>query len=455
LRKLLAEGSTLLLAFILALIVWIVAVNEEDPIRVDTYSESLGVQVVNMPENIEIVNDITERVQVVIRAPLSTWESLTRDKFQTLLDLQGLSTGTHNVPVDVECIDDDVEIIEWKPKSLAVKLEAHVTREFEVQVNLLGDVGEGFEEGKTVVMPPSVSVSGAESWVSQVSRAEVDVFLRNNKEDVEQSRPVLLRNEAGELVGFVDFTPPQVTVRVPISQKRGYKEVVVILGDLLGRPATGYHVRGFAIEPTTVLIFGAPSVIDEIPNLVTASVDISGVTDDVVKNVALDLPEGVSVIGREAFVEVTVNIDPTQSCLTLQQRVEFQGLGEGLGRTAVPEFVDVILCGPLPRLETVRRRIQDLHVVLDLTELGVGTYSLAPVVLPLDEITVESILPSVVEVEVFELPTPTPTSTFTPTPTFTATPTFTPTPTPTTTLTRTPTSTRTRTPTPRATSSGG
>lgn len=460
-RRILSEGSTLLLAFILAIIVWVMAVNEEDPFQTDVYPQLLPVQVENKAQALEMINQITERVEVSIRAPRSSWDSLTADKFQAVLNLENLDSGRHNVSIEVTCIDDAVEIVDWKPKSLTVHLEPRITREFEVQINILGNVAQGFEEGVPVVTPRRVTVSGAQMWVSQISRAEVDIYLRDSKEDVEQTRSISLRDENGRLVGFADVVPSQVTVRVPITQKRGYNEVAVILGNLLGQPAAGYNIRSVSIDPPTVLIFGTPSVIQEIPNLVTEPVDISGANDDIVRKVVLALPEGVSVIGREAFVEVAIDIDPTVSCFTLQQRPEFQGLGEGLGATADPELADVILCGPLPRLEAIRRRIQDLHVVLDVTGLEVGLHSLPPSVLPLDEITVEQILPGVVEVEIYMLPTPTPTSTFTPTttPTSTPTPTITPTrtvtPTPTRTLTRTPMPTRTPTRTPQATSGGG
>jgi len=463
LRRLLSEGSTLFLAVVLAMTIWIVAVNEEDPFLTGVYPETLGIQVINPPEGTIIVNDMdiaAERVEVSIRAPRSSWESLTVDKFQAVLDLRALGVGTHNVPIEVTCIDEAVEVLGWKSNSLAVKLDASLTRTLEVEVNLLGSVAEGFEEGEAVVTPRLVTVTGAARWVSAVSRARVDVFLRDNKENVEREVAVSLRDEDDKVAGFVNVTPSKVNVRVPISQKRGYKEVVVIPGDLLGRPAAGYHKSGVSVDPATVLVLGPPRVIDGISYLETEAADINGADRDVVKKVALKLPEGVSVVGREAFVEVTVSVQSTQSCITVQQKsLEFQGLGEGLGATAAPDLVDVILCGPVPRLETVSRRIQEIHAVLDLTGLAVGTHSLTPAVLPLDEITVENVLPGVVEVQVVVLPTPTPTPTFTPTPTATPTPTVTPTPTatpmPSVTPTRRPTARPTLTATPRPTGTGG
>jgi YbbR domain-containing protein len=458
LRKLLAEGSRLLLALILALIAWVVAVNEEDPVQTDVYPSPVPVQIVNKPENSVIVNQITEQIELTLRAPRSSWESLTPSKFQAVLNLQGLSDDTHNVPVSVASIDQAVEVIDWKPRSLAVRLEPLVSKEVEVQVILHGNVAEGFEEGQPVVTPPAVTVSGAEIWVQEVNRAEVDIFLRNNKEDAVDTRLVQLKDDSGNTVGFVDIEPEQVTIRVPISLKRGNKEVAVRPGELLGLPAAGYYMSSISIDPKAIVIFGPPSVIEQVSSLETEPINMSGANGSIVTQAALQLPEGVSVIGREPFAEVTINIDPIQTCSSLEQKaIEFQGLGEGLGVNADPGVVDLILCGPLPRLDRLQRRIQDLHVVVDLTELEPGTHSVTPAVLPLDEITVKSILPEVVEVTIFRLPTPTPTptNTPTPTPTVTHTPTPTPTPTATPTPTSTPRPTATRTPTPRPTGSGG
>jgi YbbR domain-containing protein len=465
LRRLLAEGSTLLVAIILAVMVWVVAVNEEDPAHIDWYPESLPVQVINQPQGLAIfnVNDIAaERVQVRVRAPRSSWDSLNREKFQAEVNLQGLDVGAHNVPVKVHCVDEVVEIVEQRPATILVKLEPFITRTLEVQVNILGNVAEGFEADRAIVTPRSVVVSGATGFVSQVDRAEVQIILRNNKEDVDQQLSVRLYDEEGRVMGFVTVEPAQVTVRVPIRQKAGFKDdVTVRLGNLTGEPAAGYYWSGVSIDPPRVSIFGPPHVIEDVSYLTTAPIDISQANADIVTQVALELPEGVSVIGREASVGVTLNIDSVQTCILLEQKsVEFQGLGEGLVATASPNLVDVLLCGPVPRLDAVSRRIQDVHVVLDLTELGVGTHSLTPVVLPLDEITVQSILPDVIEVGIAVLPTPTPTPTFTPTstPTATSTPTVSPTPTTTSTPivlpTRTSTPTRTPTPTVRATVPG-
>jgi hypothetical protein len=82
--------------------------------------------------------------------------------------------------------------------------------------------------------------------------------------------------------------------------------------------------------------------------------------------------------------------------------------------------VDVILSGPLHLLQQFNSN--QVHVTVDLTDRGVGTFQLIPTVtVGLEEIRVESILPGTVEVSVAAA-TPTPSPSPTPRPTATRRP---------------------------------
>jgi YbbR domain-containing protein len=75
----------------------------------------------------------------------------------------------------------------------------------------------------------------------------------------------------------------------------------------------------------------------------------------------------------------------------------------------------VIVSGPVPVLDSLEP--SDIRVVVDLTDLELGTYQLEPRVdlLP-DRLQADAILPTTIEVTVIIAPTPTPTSDFTPLP---------------------------------------
>jgi YbbR domain-containing protein len=82
-----------------------------------------------------------------------------------------------------------------------------------------------------------------------------------------------------------------------------------------------------------------------------------------------------------------------------------------------PPTVDIIVSGPLPVLDTLTPA--SFRVVVELTNLGEGSYQIAPKLdLVPNDVQVESILPETVEVIVVVAPTPTPgtTTNLTPTP---------------------------------------
>jgi YbbR domain-containing protein len=94
--------------------------------------------------------------------------------------------------------------------------------------------------------------------------------------------------------------------------------------------------------------------------------------------------------------------------LTLSdQEVEVSGLAEGMEAHISPVAVDVILSGPIPILDTLRP--QDVHVVVDVTNLEAGIHQLIPAVEILaSNVDVESVNPGAVEVVVMRKGGPTP-----------------------------------------------
>jgi hypothetical protein len=108
--------------------------------------------------------------------------------------------------------------------------------------------------------------------------------------------------------------------------------------------------------------------------------------------------------------------------------------------------VVVLVSGPLPVLDQLKK--EDVRVILDVTGLEPGTYSLTPQVSLLPEkLRAESVLPAQIEVVITVGVTPSVTP-GTPTPTPTATPSAAPTRRPTSTPSATPTEIFTSTPTP-------
>lgn len=422
LRRILNDFGSVVLAITLAVTVWVVATNEENPSIKDTFPEPIPVQVLNKPEGTVIFPEIVKTVRLTVRAPQTSWDRLTAEKFEAYVDLGGLPVGRHDVEIQVTCTDPAVRVLEVQPPEVSIRLEEYKEKKLGVSARVMDNPPLGYIDRPPTVSPSMAKVSGPASLVDQVSQLVAEIYLWGAKETVERQVDLSARNEKGEPVGWVEIDPPVVTVRVPIDQRRGYKEVTV-RPIVEGGVAPGYRISSVSVEPSNVIIFGSPLIIEGIPGyLETTPIDVSDAKADVVERVTLTLPEGVTALGEQSVL-VKVSVTAIESSLTIQRGFVIRGLQPGLSARPSPEAVDVILSGPVSKLDALEP--QDVQVILDLSNLQWGTYKITPEVVVPEGLKVESILPDTIEVEITVGPQP-PTPTNTPEPTETPEPTKTP-----------------------------
>jgi YbbR domain-containing protein len=408
LHRLLNNVGSIILALVLAIVVWVVAANEENPIVEDVFPEAVPIEIVNQPEGTIIFGDVVDTVQLTLRASQASWDELSVNKFQARVDLAGLGTGVHDLEVQVTCSDDTVRIVKKKPEKITVRLEELKEKEVEVKVNILDNPPLGYIARPASAIPSKVKITGPAPMVDQVVTAVVDFFLRNAKDTVERRADLSLRDAQDNVVGWVTPEPDQVTVEVPIEQRWGYKEVAVRT-NWEGQVAPGYRIDNVSVDPSIVTVTGSPGTLREIPGyLETAPVDVSNASADVVARMPLVLPEGVSLpLAGSQGVTVTVNVTAIESELTLQSELIIQGLSPGLKATPSPRVVAVTLSGPLPKLDILKP--ENVQVTLDLFDLPPGTHKVVPTAIAPEGIKVESILPDTIEVAISIVPTPIPT----------------------------------------------
>jgi YbbR domain-containing protein len=415
--------TLMLLALVLAVVVWIVAVQEENPIETGEFQQTIPIEIRNQPEGTTFRPEtFEESVLLTIRAPQSSWQDLRADKFTAWIDLEGHSAGRYEVDVRAECIDNNVRIVELRPAKVPVHLRKEISRAVPVDVRVYGTAALGFEilVDQREIEPEVVTVTGPESIVEEVTKATIDLDLRDRRETFIGTRRVVARQADATLVTDVSIEPTTVQITIPVVQEIGSNEVAV-RAVTTGTVASGYWVRDIAIEPPVVTLIGDPEVVAEKGFVETLPLDISGATGDVVENLPLDLPEQVSPLGVQG-VKVTVYVEAQQGTLTILRQPVIRGLGTNLVASVSPKEVAVTVTGPRPRLRAITD--EDVYVYVDLIDKGIGQHSIDLTYLVPEGLDVIALLPETVEVEVtYSPPTPTPTFTPTPTPTFTPTPT--------------------------------
>jgi YbbR domain-containing protein len=406
--------QTFLWAFALAVAVWISASLQADPDETRLLPNPVPVQIVGQAPNLVLNTNIPREVEVTLRAPRSVWAVIEADSdnVRAILDLSDMDAGEHTAQLQIQIDPRPVQIIAVSPRSVTFELEPLISRTFTVDPSITGVPAIGYQAGDAIYEPMEVVVSGAQSQVNKVERARVSINLNGIREDFDQTVPVEVIDEDGQRVTGVSVSPESIRVTMPVSQQGGYRDVAVKVS-IIGRVASGYRLTDLSVFPQVVTVFSTdPQLVANLPGVVeTQPLDLQNAQEDITIRLTINLPEGVIIVGDQTVL-VRAGVSPIESSVTLaSEPVDIEGLESGLTAQVSPMTVDIILSGPLSLLDTLTR--QSVRAFVDLTNLGPGTYQIAPKVeVAIANIVVESILPNTIEVVI----TPIGATTSTPTP---------------------------------------
>jgi len=400
LRWLSNNYRTFLWALALAVAVWISAVTGADPDETRSITTPIPVETIGQDPGLVITGDVPTEVRITLRAPRSVWNMINADPrtIKAVLDLSGLSAGSHNVDLQIQVNARPVQIVSTSPQTALFELEPLATQNLSVDLSLSGQAAIGYQVGEAMLDPLEVVIAGAESQVQKVTRVRVSVSLDGIRENVDETLDVEVLDESGQPVDGIAVSPESVHVTLPVSQQGGYRDVAVKV-ITAGRVASGYRLTDISVFPPVVTVFAAdPELVNLLPGVLeTQPLDLQNAQDDINTRLALNLPAGISIVGEQTVL-IEAGVSPIESSVTLAgEKVEITGLPNGFSAQVSPATVDVILSGPLPLLDTITR--QDVRVTVVLSGLELGTHQIAPTVeILISDVVVKSILPNTIEV---------------------------------------------------------
>lgn len=391
---------TFLLALVLAILVWMLAVTAGDPNEERIYSGAIPIEVVGMDENLILVSMNPMTTTVELSAPHSIWNELNRNSslISAQIDLEGLGVGDHYLTTEVNIDISPVRIGTIFQRTVKLTLDSYLEKPLPIKLESIGTPATGFELETSSLSDTEVLIKGPSTQVQQVDHVSAMLDIDGISQTFIRTLPIRAFDVDGRMVDNIVLEPAEITVTQPVTQMGGFRNLVVKVV-VSGQLAEGYRMSNVSSYPAVVTVFSMnPKLVEDLPGYVeTEPLDITGTKDDLDVFLSLSLPLGVSVVG-ENLVQVQVGIAAIESSLTLNNmKVELIGVGDNLEATVSPEVVDVILSGPLPDLESLRGT--DVNVFIDMTDVEEGVYQRVPQVEVLIEgLRVESVLPESVEV---------------------------------------------------------
>jgi YbbR domain-containing protein len=249
--------------------------------------------------------------------------------------------------------------------------------------------------------PPSnidVRVRGGSGVLSRLSPVDVVAVLDLHTAQAGQRlfplTPDQIRAPFG--VEVVQITPATVAL---VFEKAAVKQVPVVIPGVEGKPAAGFVVGRWTVDPPTVEIIGPESAVKRATTALTEPISVAGARDHVKATVTVGMLDSSLRLktSRSAVVDVQISPAPFERVVR-DAPVRLLNLASNLAAQSNPSAVALTVSGTRDGVN--RAGVDGVSASVDLLGLGVGQYTLAVHADAAGDAGVTRVEPSVVRVRV-------------------------------------------------------
>ena len=294
-----------LLAVLVALIVWVFVMNEQNPPQEGTFQVALESR--NLAGNM-IVQEAPLTVRIKVRGTRNAIAGASAKDFRATVDLKELSIGQYNLPVAVSA-PSGYELIEISPDKVKVKLDAVRSKQFNVEARLSGPLVGEMVLGQVDIKPSSVKITGPKSLLDTVDRVVAPVEIRGRTPAFSVDSRLVLLDVEGNEVKNLKVEPSQISITGNLEGGTVSRQVEVKTV-LAGNLTVGTVLRKVFVEPGKIEIKGPKEIVDRIDAVSTEPILLTGVTKDVTREVLLQIQPGATVERKTVMVRITVGQGP-------------------------------------------------------------------------------------------------------------------------------------------------
>ena len=337
-RKLTDNLSLKIMSVAIAIVVWLIVVNIDNPVGTNYYTIT-DVELINK-EYVESSDTIgkmcmpeenQDSVKVAITASKKVRDRIRLSDITAVADLQqavSLDTDPVMVPITVTCsaagvLPSDIKVT---PQNLTVNLDEKETQEFVVNVSK-GDTkpGKDYEVGSLTASPEKIRITGPKTLVNKIDKVNATIALDGNTEDYTQEVNLTIYDKNQETLSESEMNSLRIenNAKVVVTAKLWkIRTGVKIAAGYIGTPASGYQVGSVKTVPDTISVAGNTEGLESLSendNMITIPadrIDISGESKDVERKISLKnlLPDNVKLTSDSSEdVWVTVSILPVGS----------------------------------------------------------------------------------------------------------------------------------------------
>jgi YbbR domain-containing protein len=315
-EKIFKNFSLKILSAMCAIILWAVIVNIYDPTTGVT-KIGVNVQLINTESltdkgyTYEVLDG--SKISVYISGPKSVITDIKDSDIIATADLSKITAFADYVDIDVKIVQNGQELtsVEVTPKTTAVKLniENRVTQNYDIGIQLNGNLADGYSVVSQSVSPSSVKITGPSSVMSRISKVVAVYDVTGINADVADSAMLTLYDSDEKIIdeSTLDMSRSSADINIGVAMSKKVPLKYVLSGSV----ADGYSILKVDYTPQEVVISGEAKTLENIKEITIPAerLNIDGSSTDRYFKIKLSdiVPEGVTVVSDDV-ASVTVKI---------------------------------------------------------------------------------------------------------------------------------------------------
>lgn len=286
-----------IICFLLAIVLWFVIINEQNPLSEGSYTVPITVENLNSQY---ITSNVPKTVYVRLSGPRNTIINVGPSDIKADIDLSDVQEGTVDVPIHVE-IPSGTELKKQSMTSTKITVDVYTVKEFKLTPHIVGNLDEKDFISELKIVPEKVVVSGARRLIQEVSQAVIEVPVNQRNSDFALMAPIRLYDSEGSPVEGLEMTPWQSNVKVTIGHDAMSKSVplnVNITGQTENKTVT--------IQPTSIQIRGSADTLRSISSIDLPDINVENMKEEKSWKVIIPPVDGINMYPDE--IEAVLHI---------------------------------------------------------------------------------------------------------------------------------------------------
>lgn len=358
------NSSVRILSITLALILWFLGVNQQNPIV--ERSIAVPVEYGEVDPGLALISVSPRSIVVTVEGRQGYLEGLSDADFTALVDLEQIPAGVSHRPIAVSLPQSAginwgfgaLRIVDYEPSVVEITVDQIETRQVDVDIRVVGNPHPDYVADTMQLERATVAVTAPASELQTVDRLSGTIDIEGAESTVTVSVPLRAVDFGGRDVRGAQLASPEIEVTVPI-RARPPAATVAVNPQIGGTPESGFRVAKVTVDPQLVTLRAPSDQIGEIDSISTRVLNVDGRSSSFTETVSLVTP-GAVVWQSHQEVQVTVVIEEDHIERTLRGiALRPQNLPSGYNWSMEPPEVDVRLRGRRDLVERVTEGLLD------------------------------------------------------------------------------------------------